>query len=112
MTVKETAGGKLYSLELDELKKPSDIAGGTLNERYHIKEGYDKLLQKIEKARFFLEKISKKTPDFLLRRILILLLSKTGLPSQRSLMSTASRWSCITGQIGICSKSLPGVSRW
>ena len=55
ITVKETAGNKIYSLELDELKKPSDITGGTLKERYHIPEGYNKLLQKIEKARELLK---------------------------------------------------------
>ncbi len=44
-------------MELDELKKPSDITGGTLKERYHIPEGYNKLLQKIEKAREVLKKI-------------------------------------------------------
>ena len=51
ITVKETTGSKIYSMELDELKKPSDLKGGTLKERYHIPEGYNKLLQKIEKAR-------------------------------------------------------------
>ena len=56
ITVKETAGNKIYSLELDELKKPSDITGGTLKERYPIPEGYTKLLQKIEKAREVLKK--------------------------------------------------------
>jgi len=51
ITVKETTGNKLYSLELDELKKPSDLKGGTFKERYHIPEGYDTLLRKVEKAR-------------------------------------------------------------
>ena len=37
-----------------QLKKPSDLKGGILKERYHIPEGYDKLLQKIENARAFL----------------------------------------------------------
>ena len=43
---------------MDELKKPSDLKGGTLKERYHIPEGYNKLLQKIEKAREVLKKIN------------------------------------------------------
>lgn len=56
ITVKETVGNKVYSMELDELKKPSDLKGGTLKERYHISEGYNNLLQKIEKARELLKK--------------------------------------------------------
>ena len=56
ITVKETVGNKIYSLELDELKKPSDLKGGTLKERYHIPEGYNKLLQKIKKASELLRK--------------------------------------------------------
>ena len=56
ITVKETVGNKIYSIELDEIKKPSDITGGTLKERYHIPEGYNNLLQKIEKARELLKK--------------------------------------------------------
>ena len=60
ITVKETVGNKIYSLELDELKKPSGIQGSTLpKDRYYIPEGYDKLLQKVEKAREFLEKNGK-----------------------------------------------------
>ena len=55
ITLKETAGDKIYSMELDELKRPSDLKGGTLKERYHIPEGYNKLLQKIEKARALLK---------------------------------------------------------
>ena len=55
ITVKETVGNKIYSIELDEIKKPSDITGGTLKERYHIPEGYNNLLQKIEKARELLK---------------------------------------------------------
>ncbi|MBR2345140.1 MAG: hypothetical protein IKA71_05080 [Lentisphaeria bacterium] len=55
ITLKETAGDKIYSMELDELKRPSDIQGGTLKERYHIPEGCNKLLQKIEKARALLK---------------------------------------------------------
>ena len=43
-----------------QLKKPSDLKGGILKERYHIPEGYDKLLQKIENARAFYEKSVKK----------------------------------------------------
>jgi len=42
-----TIGQKIYSFELDEIKKPSDLKGGTLNERYHIPEGYNNLLSKI-----------------------------------------------------------------
>ena len=56
ITVKETVGSKLYSLELDEIKRPSDLKGSTLKERYYIPEGYHNLLQKIEKARAFLKK--------------------------------------------------------
>ena len=61
ITVKETTGNKLYSLELDELKKPSDTkTGGTFKERYHIPEGYDTLLRKVEKAREFFSKNEEK----------------------------------------------------
>ena len=60
ITVKETTGNKLYSLELDELKKPSGIQGGTFKERYHIPEGYDTLLRKVEKAREFFSKNEEK----------------------------------------------------
>lgn len=60
ITVKETVGNKIYSLELDELKKPSDLKGGTLKERYHIPEGYYKLLHKIEKIKSVSEKNPKK----------------------------------------------------
>ena len=63
ITVKETAGNKVYSLELDELKKPSDITGGTLKERYHISEGYNKLLQKIKKARALLKNPENSSGD-------------------------------------------------
>ena len=66
ITVKETAGNKVYSWELDELKKPSDITGGTLKERYHIPEGDNKLLQKIEKAREVLKKINFPSPATLI----------------------------------------------
>ena len=61
ITVKETVGHKVYSLELDELKKPSDIKGGTLpKDRYHIPEGYNNLLRKVEKAREILKKKTEK----------------------------------------------------
>ncbi len=41
ITVKETVGSKIYSLELDELKKPSDTQGSTLpKDRYYIPEGW------------------------------------------------------------------------
>ena len=60
ITVKETVGNKIYLLELDELKKPSDLKGGTLKERYHIPEGYYKLLHKTEKIKSFSEKKSGK----------------------------------------------------
>jgi len=63
ITVKETSGNKVYSLELDELKKPSNITGGTLKERYHIPEGYNKLLQKIKKARALLKKSENSSTD-------------------------------------------------
>ena len=58
ITVKETVGSKIYSLELDELKNPSDTQGSTLpKDRYHISEGYNKLLRKVEKARDFQKNI-------------------------------------------------------
>ena len=44
-------------------KKPSNTTGGTLKERYHIKEGYNKLLQKIEKARELLKNNAELTNE-------------------------------------------------
>ena len=82
ITVKESiqAGHRIYSLELDELKKPSTVkkgvrpglltrpADGTLpdtvadtTKQYPVAGSYNKLLDKTEKSRALLEKEEKKS---------------------------------------------------
>lgn len=80
MTVKEFVqhGHRIYSLELDEIKKPSEVIGGPsgqkprpsdgnlpptdadMTRQYPVDGSYNKLLEKIEKSRQLLEKEGKK----------------------------------------------------
>lgn len=81
ITVKEIVedGNRIYSLELDELKKPSDATGGSPDQipqqsdgtppdtvadttkQYPVAGSYNKLLDKTEKSRALLEKEEKKS---------------------------------------------------